>query len=166
MKDKKSKQTTETKDPIVINVCRVMYSILFLIACAVPGVTMFMARNDPDGATAEKRLLADAPDLFHEDGSFNREFSGEVIAYVSDHFGFREDLVALDADLKANILHVSAAELLGALFPQNPANGIGHIALAAAVRSDDPCDPVMKFKIDLLCKGLESMHLNVLQIHA
>lgn len=108
MKDKKPKQKNEPKDPLIINVCRVMYSILFLIACAVPGATMFMARNDPDGATAEKRLLADAPDLFHEDGSFNRDFSSEAIAYVSDHFGFREDLVAVDAQMKADLLHVSA----------------------------------------------------------
>ena len=111
MKDKKQQPDSKAsgqKDPIIINVCRVMYSILFLIACAVPGATMFMARNDPEGATAEKRLLADAPDIFQEDGTLNREFSSQAIAYVSDHFGFREDLVALDSRLKADLLHVSA----------------------------------------------------------
>lgn len=96
------------KDPLIINVCRVMYSILFLTVCAVPGVTMFMAHGDENGKTAEKRLLADAPDIFLENGEVNRDFSDEAIAYVSDHFGFREDLVALDARLKSDLLHVSA----------------------------------------------------------
>ena len=89
-------------------ICLITYSILFFAACAVPGVTMFMARGDEEGTTAEKRLLADAPSIRSEDGSINKQFSDEAIAYVSDHFGFREDLVALDAQIKAKLLHVSS----------------------------------------------------------
>ena len=87
--------------------CLVIYSLLFLTVCAVPGATMFLRENE-EGMTAEKRLLADAPQIRREDGSINMDFSNEAIAYVSDHFGFREDLVAADALIKAKLLHVSA----------------------------------------------------------
>ncbi len=82
------------------------YCLLFFAACAVPGAMLFVPTNE-DG-TAEKRQLAEKPVFFTEDGRFNDNFSAECLAYVSDHFGFRSQLVAADAEVKSTLLHVSA----------------------------------------------------------
>lgn len=84
----------------------IAYSLVFFAACAVPGAMLLLPSNE-DG-TAEKRTLAEKPTLMCEDGGFNKNFSSEAIAYVSDHFGFRSQLVAADAALKSELLHVSA----------------------------------------------------------
>ncbi len=86
-----------------------VYSILFFAVCAVPGV-MLLNRSGEDTSSAEKRQLAEMPSFKTEEGEFNSEFSSQFQDYVSDHFGFRQELVSLDSHLKADLLHVSAEE--------------------------------------------------------
>ncbi|MBQ4465127.1 MAG: hypothetical protein II916_04115 [Oscillospiraceae bacterium] len=82
------------------------YSLLFFAACAIPGA-MLLLPSQEDGS-AEKRQLAPVPSLMTEDGQFNTGFSSECLAYVSDHFGFRSQLVTADAALKSTVLGYSA----------------------------------------------------------
>ncbi len=60
-----------------------------------------------------------------------------------------------------NILHRRSAKLLGALLPENPSYRIGNITLSRTVRSDNSRYTVMKFEINLVCKGFKPLHLNV-----
>jgi len=85
-----------------------LYSILFFAVCAVPGAMLLHPSGD-DGS-AEKRQLAEMPAFHDEEGNFNQNWSSEFQSYVSDHFGFRKNLVSLDSHLKADLLHVSAEE--------------------------------------------------------
>ena len=57
---------------------------------------------------------------------------------------------------KNNVLRLLTAQLADILFPHDPADGIGNIALAAAVRSDDSCDSLIKCQCCLICEGLKS----------
>ena len=86
-----------------------IYSILFFAVCAVPGV-LLLHQPEEDTSNAEKRKLAELPDFYDENGNFNQNWSSEFQSYVSDHFGFRKNLVSLDSHLKADLLHVSAEE--------------------------------------------------------
>ena len=86
-----------------------IYSILFFAVCAVPGA-MLLHQSEEDTSTSEKRQLAEMPSFKDEEGNFNQNWSAEFQAYVSDHFGFRKNLVSLDSHLKADLLHVSAED--------------------------------------------------------
>ena len=46
---------------------------------------------------------------------------------------------------------------LDALFTHDPADGIGNIALAAAIWPNNGRDPIFEIDIDLIGKGLEAM---------
>ncbi|MNI22525.1 hypothetical protein D3C73_760820 [compost metagenome] len=46
---------------------------------------------------------------------------------------------------KDNILHLAAAQRFGALFAQHPADAVGNIAFAAAVRTHYGCNSAHKF---------------------
>ncbi|MBR1529073.1 MAG: hypothetical protein IJ642_07205 [Oscillospiraceae bacterium] len=85
-----------------------IYSILFFAVCAVPGA-MLLKQSDDDGSD-EKRQLAEMPAFRTEEGEVNKNWSSEFQAYVSDHFGFRKNLVSIDSHLKADLLHVSAED--------------------------------------------------------
>lgn len=69
-----------------------------------------MLLQKSDDSTAENRKLAEMPSFKDEDGNFNQNWSSEFQAYVSDHFGFRQNLVSIDSQLKADLLHVSAED--------------------------------------------------------
>ncbi|MDE6657581.1 MAG: hypothetical protein K2J88_03230 [Oscillospiraceae bacterium] len=86
----------------------IAYSILFFIICAIPAVSMIF--NSSEDSTSENRQLAEMPNFQDENGKFNQNWSAEFQAYVSDHFGFRKELVKADSTLKANLFHVSAEE--------------------------------------------------------
>ncbi|MBD5142870.1 MAG: hypothetical protein HDT22_04565 [Ruminococcus sp.] len=90
------------------NLLYAVYSILFFVICAVPAVGMVF--NSSEDSTAENRQLAEMPKFQDENGKFNQNWSSEFQAYVSDHFGFRQELVKADSELKANLFHVSAED--------------------------------------------------------
>ena len=63
-----------------------------------------------------------------------------------------------------DVLHTRAAQRLGRLFAEHPADGVGDVALAAAVRADDAGDTVVKFDGGLVGKRLEPHELYFLKI--
>lgn len=91
------------------NLLYAVYSILFFVICAVPAISMVLNSSEDD-STSENRQLAEMPKFQNEDGNFNQNWSTEFQAYVSDHFGFRQELVKADSTLKANLFHFSAED--------------------------------------------------------
>ncbi len=83
------------------------YCLLFLCLCALPGAGLLIDKED---STAENRTLAAFPALTDEEGRFNQAWGAQFQSYVSDHFGFRSQMVMADSSLKANLLHTSAEE--------------------------------------------------------
>ena len=57
--------------------------------------------------------------------------------------------------MEDQVLHAAAAQGLGTLLAERPANRLGDIALAAAVRADDPGDAGQNSHSRLLGKRLE-----------
>ena len=64
-----------------------------------------------------------------------------------------------------NILHISAAELLGALFAEHPAHRIANIALSTAVRPYNASNTVVELQNGFVGKRLKSLHFNGFEIH-
>ncbi len=91
----------------ITKIARFGYCLLFFCLCAIPGVTMLGSKEEE---TSENRTLAAFPSFVNEDGSFNSKWSTEFQSYVSDHFGFRSELVTADSLLKAKLLHTSAED--------------------------------------------------------
>ncbi len=60
---------------------------------------------------------------------------------------------------KDDIIHTIAAKPTGGLLAHHPANGIDHITLAAAVRTNDGCNAVLETKSGGINKGFEAMDL-------
>ncbi len=69
------------------------------------------------------------------------------------------------APIEDHVLHRVAAQLLGALFAHHPADGVGDVGLAAAVRADDPGDPVAEQQLGLVDERLESLQFDLIEEH-
>ena len=63
---------------------------------------------------------------------------------------------------KNDILHVPAAQLLCALFTEDPSDRIRDIGFSAAVRTDDPGDALMEVERHFVGEGLEALHFYLL----
>ena len=83
-----------------------IYMVLILGICLIP---LLMAGRGQSVRTAENRTPAPWPELL-SDGSFNWEYLQEAGAYFTDHFGFRQELVAADAWLRSSLFEVSPVE--------------------------------------------------------
>ena len=59
-----------------------------------------------------------------------------------------------------NVLHIAAAQRLGALFSENPADRIADIAFARPVWTDNSGDTIMKFQPCSERKGFEALHFD------
>ena len=58
-----------------------------------------------------------------------------------------------------DIFGLGTAQVADILLPEHPTDGIGDVALAAAVRADDSGYPLVKIYGYLICKGLKSISL-------
>lgn len=76
------------------------------IACLLPLVGMLWA---PTTTTTENRELAEVPELT-EDGELNEDYLSDWGTYFEDHFAYRNELVSINAELRATLLGVSAAD--------------------------------------------------------
>ncbi len=85
----------------------VLYVIIFIVMLALPAVTMPLFRAD---GSAEKRDLAEFPQIKTEDGSFNFAFTEGLDAYIADHIGFRSALVRANGVWQAALFGKSAEE--------------------------------------------------------
>lgn len=84
-----------------------IFSVLVLVALAVPFVAMLWAPTD---STTENRELAPAPQLFNEDGGFNINVLSDAGAYFEDHFAYRTNLVDADANVYATLFGESVTD--------------------------------------------------------
>ena len=50
---------------------------------------------------------------------------------------------------------------LTTLLSEHPAHSVRHVALAAAVRSNNAGDPVVEIKSDFIRKGLKALNLDI-----
>ncbi|MBP0972450.1 MAG: hypothetical protein J5851_00930 [Oscillospiraceae bacterium] len=88
-------------------IASLLYCGLMVAACALPGLLLLRPAEDTG---AENRQLAAFPSFLTEDGSFNRDFGDQFQAYVSDHFGFRQQLVTANSNLRYHAFGMSAEE--------------------------------------------------------
>ena len=85
---------------------QIAFIVLFFALCAVPLVGRILGYENTN---AEKRALAQTPELFNEEG-VNMAFTHEFDDYYSDNFAFRPDLVTLYAQLNAGIFAQSTSD--------------------------------------------------------
>lgn len=85
-----------------------IYSAVFFFICALPGFLLLPFFSEE--STAENRQLAELPDFWTEEGTYNQEWSSQFQDYVSDHFGFRQELAFADSYLKSSVFGVSSEE--------------------------------------------------------
>ena len=90
----------------------ILFSILFFVLSVCPVVGFFVFGPS---APVGNEQQAGEPKLLLNDGSFNTSVTQDVTKYISDHFGFRNQLINAWAELNSAVFHVSAEEqvLLG-----------------------------------------------------
>ena len=86
------------------------------------------------------------------------------IVHGDCHIGIAHGLPGLRSG-KYNVLHGSAAQGLGALLAEYPADRIRDIALPRPVRAHHACYSVMKLEQNLVRKGFEALYFKTFQIH-
>jgi len=89
---------------------------------------------------------------------------GRDIGQQQLHLGGAGGLARIAA-AEDHVLHLVAAQALRALLAQHPRDGVGDVALAAPVRTDDRGDPLVEGKLRPIGKGLEAGDLEALQAH-
>lgn len=89
-----------------------LFTVLFLALCLLPGVGMLLAGEAP---AAANEVLADAPRLSTGDGRFNSDFLSDLTSYMGDRFFLRQEAITAWNAVNARVLGSSAAEsiLLG-----------------------------------------------------
>ncbi len=84
-----------------------IFCLLFICACAVPGVGMLLLG---ESQAAANEVLSPKPVLKNPDGSWNLEIMSDAADYFSDHFAFRQELITADSAWKAALFHTSSQE--------------------------------------------------------
>lgn len=82
---------------------RIIFCALFFAVCAFPAVSMFFSEQD---ASVERREETELPEIV-VNGKLNQDFGDGVESYVSEHFGFRAELVTANNALLSGIFGVS-----------------------------------------------------------
>ena len=80
------------------------------------------------------------------------------------HFAHAQRFPAVRA-VEYHIRHLAAAQGFGRLLAEHPADGVGDVGLAAAVRPDDGRDPRLKVQRGLVREGLKAEYCEILEIH-
>ena len=78
----------------------------------------------------------------------------------------KADRSAFDRAAENDILHFCTAQAAGGLLAEHPADCVGNIGLAAAVRADDRCQTAEKLYFGFIRKGLEALKLQAFENHA
>ena len=83
-------------------------------------------------------------------------FDDFIALQVENNFGHSTRQTVARA-LKDHVLHLAAAQMLDALLAQNPRDCVGHVALAAAVRSDNSSYAVTsEDEVSMIREGLKA----------
>ena len=83
-----------------------IYIAIVLILCLVPLLGLAVR---PTTQTTENKKLTEWPALVTQDG-INVHFLEEAGNYFTDHFAFRQELVAADASIRSGVFEVSAVD--------------------------------------------------------
>src|SRR5262245_31934128 len=78
----------------------------------------------------------------------------------------RRTRLARVATAENDVLHFVAAQALGALFAKHPRDGVGHVALAASVGTDNRGDALVKGELRPIGKRLKSGYFKAFEAHA
>lgn len=84
----------------------VLYAAVILGICIAPFAFLW---SRPGGGTVENRSMASTPKLQTAEG-LNWNYPGDAGAYFTDHFAFRQEMVALNSKIRAEIFGVSPVE--------------------------------------------------------
>lgn len=87
----------------------ILFTVLFLAACLVPGLGLTLLGPASPGGN---ETAVPAPALTRPDGSFNVEFLSDAANWFSRSFGFRQELITLDAGLKVGLFRTSPQSLV------------------------------------------------------
>ena len=90
--------------------------------------------------------------------------SGSTLGERHADLGEVDGFAAIGA-VEDHIGHLAAAQGLGGLFAEHPADGVGDVGFAAAVRTDNGGHARQEIKRSLFSKRLEADELKALQIH-
>ena len=93
---------------------------------------------------------------------------GKNVLGVVDHERHlrKAHLAALLRAAEDHVLHLRAAELAAVLLAHDPADGVGDVRLAGAIRPDDGRDILAEVENGLVRKGFEPLNFQCLQVHA
>ena len=80
------------------------------------------------------------------------------------HLGGGAGLAGIAA-VEDDVFHLLAAQALGALLAEHPRNGVGDVALAAAVGADDGGDALVEGQLRAVGKRLEAGNLETFEAH-
>lgn len=106
MKDMKRDVKKKPESSKQTGALRLLYIVIVIGMCLIP---LALIGIRPTTQTTENKKLAEKPVLMEEDG-FNRDFLSDAGDYFTDHFAFRQELVAADAKLRSGIFEVSAVD--------------------------------------------------------
>ena len=101
-------------------------------------------------------------------GHFDPRRAEAFLAHAAEHerhFAHAHRFASVCA-VEDDIGHLAAAQRLGRLLAEHPADGIGDIGFAAAVGADDGGDTGLKVQCGLVRKGLEAKNGQIFEIHA
>ena len=79
------------------------FIVIFMAILWIPFLTMFFVKTD---MSAEKREVAKMPDITIK-GQLNTEYPQQLTDYFNDNFGFRQNLITLDAKIKGGLFSTS-----------------------------------------------------------
>ncbi len=93
-------------------ILRVVWIVLFLAFCLVPGLGMALVGETQPSAN---EILAGKPKLVQKNGGLNERYLNDLSDYIADRFAFRKNLINAWAELNEKLFHSSAEEqvLLG-----------------------------------------------------
>lgn len=83
----------------------ILYAVLFFAICLFPVAGLAVPEREE---VSENRTRAKAPVLKDENG-WNPDFLSDAGEWFQDHFGFRQELVTVNALIQGKIFGVSAA---------------------------------------------------------
>lgn len=100
------KNDTKKKTSKYTGAFQFLYIFAVIGICLIPFVLMGVRPTDQ---TTENKKLTEKPVLVDEKG-FNKDFLSDAGDYFTDHFAFRQELVAADAKLRSALFGVSAVD--------------------------------------------------------
>ena len=84
---------------------KILFISLSMLLCAIP---LFGMTFRPTLETTENRRLSEFPKLIKDDGSINLSFFSNFETYFTEHFAFRNELVATDGKIQGGVFRTSA----------------------------------------------------------